>query len=223
MSHPSVQINPATVLLFTTWGIIFYVSGDGTHSRPTPQTEYNPMQVTYGIHQFDFTKLPAQTLEAMLKRGVTHFLGNEQASKVSGWTKKFSTDNDGALPGDDEVAAKKAEYVAEAIAKMEAGTVGTASRGPSADPIEAEMDRIAKREINLVLKENNAKFSGKGDDRKVTFADGTSYTMDELIERRLGNADHSARIRKEAEKALRAAAKAAESAKGKVASIDAIG
>lgn len=171
------------------------------------------MQVTYDNVSLDFTTLPAKSLEAMLKRGVTHFLGNEQAAKVTGWKARFAEDNNGAQPGDDEVAAKKAEYRGIAIAALQAGTVGTATRGPAADPIEAEMERIAKREINEVLKKNGAKFTGKGDERKVTFANGDSFTMDELIERRLANVDHKARIEKEAKRALAASAKAAEQVK----------
>lgn len=182
------------------------------------------MQVTYGTNTFDFTKLPEATALAMLKRGVTHFLGNEQAAKVTNWKKKFVEDN-GAEPGEDELAAKKAEFVEAGIVAMNEGTVGAGSRGPAADPIEAEMERIAKREINGILKTNGAKFVGKGDDRKVEFGDGSRFTMDELVDRRLANTEHAARIRKEAEKAIKAAAKAAEVAKaaGGVASVDSIG
>ena len=86
------------------------------------------------------------------------------------------------------------------------------------------MERISRREINGILKTNGAKFVGKGDERKVAFADGSSFTMDELVDRRLANVDHGARIRKEAEKAIKSAAKEAEKAKsaGPV-SLDSIG
>lgn len=171
------------------------------------------MQVTYGNITLDFTKLPAKSLEAMLKRGVTHYLGNEQAAKVSGWKSRFADDNNGAVPGDDEIAAKKAEYVSAAVAALEAGTVGMATRGPAADPVEAEMERIAKREINAILKTNGAKFSGKGDERKVTFANGQSFTMDQLVERRLANPSEGPRIKTAAEKAIKQAAREAEKVK----------
>lgn len=171
------------------------------------------MQVTYGTITLDFTKLPAKSLEAMLKRGVTHFLGNEQASKVSGWKKGFEEANQ-ASPSDEEVSAKKADYVAKALEALEAGTVGTASRGPSVDPVEAEMERIAKREIKAILDKSGAKFTGKkGEERKVTFGDGSAFTMDELVDRRLANPTEGPRIRTEAEKAIRVAAKMAEKAK----------
>lgn len=171
------------------------------------------MQLTYGDVTVDFSTLPAKSQEALAKRGLTHFLGNEQAAKVSGWKAKFAEDNNGAEPGADEVTSKKAEYITNALAALMNGTVGTATRGPAADPIDAEIERITKREINAVLKANGAKFSGKGDERVVTFANGEKFTMDQLVERRLANADHAARIRKEAEKAIRAAAKQAEGVK----------
>lgn len=169
--------------------------------------------VTYGTDTFDFGKLPAESLAAMLKRGVNHFFGNEVAAKVTAWKNKFAEDNGGTQPGDDEIAAKRAEVHADFLGKLLNGTVGISTRGPSVDPVEAEMERIAKREINGILKTNNAKWSGKGDERKVTFADGATASMDEMVDRRLANADHGPRIRKEAEKAIKAAAREAEKAK----------
>lgn len=171
------------------------------------------MQLSYGDITIDFSTLPPKSQEALAKRGLTHFLGNEQAAKVSGRKAKYAEDNNGTAPADDEVAAWKVEYIQAAVKALMEGTVGTATRGPAADPIEAEMERIAKREINEVLKKNGAKFSGKGEERVVTFADGQKFTMDQLVERRMANADHAARIRKEAERAIKAAAKQAEAVK----------
>lgn len=169
--------------------------------------------VTYGTNTFDFGTLPAQSLEAMVKRGVAHFFGNEVAAKVTAWKKKFADENGGAQPGDDEVAAKHAEVTADFHAKLVNGTVGISTRGPAQDPVEAEMERIARRDITQILKTAGAKWTGKGDDRKVTFADGSQYTMDELVDRRLANPEHQANIRKAAERAIKDAAKAAEKAK----------
>lgn len=170
------------------------------------------MNVTYGTNAFDFTKLPESTLTGMLKRGVTHFLGNEQAAKVTNWSKKVLKET-GALPSDDELAAKKAEYVAAAIQAMEAGEVGQGSRGPATDPLEAKMESIAKDEIRGIVAKNGGKWTGKGEERGVTFKDGSRMTMDEMVERRLANPEHGPRIQKEADKALKAAAKEADKAK----------
>lgn len=166
-------------------------------------------EVSYGTHTLDFAKFPAQSTLAMLKRGVTHYLGNEQAAKVTNWKAKYLEENK-VEPADDEIAAKKAEFIAAAIAALEAGTVGMATRGPSVDPVEAHMERIAKAEINNILKQSGTKFTGKGEDRKIVAANGESFTMDQLVERRLANPEHGARIRKLAEKAVKDAAKAAE-------------
>ena len=68
-------------------------------------------------------------------------------------------------------------------------------------------------QIKQIAEANGAKFVGKGEDRKVAFADGSSFTMDELIDRRLANPEHGPRIRKDAEKAIKDAARKAEKAK----------
>lgn len=166
-------------------------------------------QISYGTYNLDFSKFPAQSSLAMLKRGVTHYLGNEQAAKVTNWKAKFLEENK-VEPADDEVAAKKNEFILAAIAALEAGTVGMATRGPSIDPVEAHIERIAKAEINNILRASGTKFTGKGEDRKIVAANGDSFTMDDLVERRLANPTEGPRIRKLAEKAVKDAAKAAE-------------
>ena len=176
------------------------------------------LKITYGTHEFDFAALPVQSLTAMVKRGLTHYLGSEQASKVTRDKAQYQDDNAGAEMSEADINAAKAEYVASAIAALQAGTVGTSTRGPSLDPVEAEVARIAKAEINTVLKANGATFKkvGEGDTAKrvVTFANGDAFTMAELVERRL--AAHGERIRKEAEKAVKKASE--QAAKSKVAS-----
>lgn len=169
------------------------------------------MLVTYGDQTLDFTKLPPKSLEAMLKRGVSHFLGNEVASKVS--TRKKKAEADGAPLGEDEAVALRGEFLTAALAALHEGTVGTATRGPAADPVDAEADRIAWGEIQTILKSNGSKSEGKGEDRVWKFANGQSFTKDELIERRLTNPDHKDRIFKDAEKAIKAKAKKQASAK----------
>lgn len=182
------------------------------------------MEITYGTNTFNFDSLPEASKLGLAKRGLTHLLGNEQAAKVTNWKKKFVEENK-AEPGDDEIAAKKEEFVKAAVEAILAGTIGQGSRGPATDPIEAEMERIAKREITDIVRKNGGKWTGKGEERGVTFGDGTRLTMDEMLERRLANPEHEPRIRKEAEKAIKAAAKEAEKAKaaGGLADVSAIG
>lgn len=182
------------------------------------------MQVIYGDHNLDFTKLPAKSLEAMLKRGVSHFLGNEIASKITARKNKHKADNAGAEMPEADIAALHAEFVAKALTALAEGTVGTATRGPAMDPVEAKMEALAWAEILVILKNNGSKSTGKGDERVWEFANGQKFTKDELIGRRLdptGPAGvdsktgviHADRLRKDAEKAIKAAAKVAEAAK----------
>jgi hypothetical protein len=170
------------------------------------------MNVQYGDMNLDFTKLPEQSALAMLKRGVAHYFGNEIASKISGRKAKFKEDKEGNPTGADmdeaSVEALRTQFIAEALAKLTDGTVGTSTRGIGLDPVEAKMESIARKEIGDVLKANKAKFTGKGEDRKVKFADGSEFTMDQLVERRLANPEHADRIGKLAKKAIADAEKA---------------
>lgn len=163
--------------------------------------------ITYGDHTLDFDTLPEKSLMAMLSRGVTHYLGSEQASKVgpnSSWFGKFEKDNS-RKPTEDELKAQKAANLAKAIEALVAGNVGS-TRGPKSDPIEAEMERIAEREIwdilsapgNDMCKKNR---KPKPDD-VFEFPDATR-TFQEMVDRRIDPEvypDHEARIRKEAER-----------------------
>lgn len=174
-------------------------------------TETPNLTITYGEHTLDFTQLPAQSVRAMLSRGVTHYLGSEQASKVgpnSSWFEKFEKEN-GRKPNEDETKAQKASNLAAAIQALVAGTVGTA-RGPKLDPVEAEMERMAETEVwdtlaGAKLCKGNKK--PKGED-SFEFADGSKFTFDELVERRLEK--HGERIKSAAAKKVEAARKARE-------------
>jgi hypothetical protein len=167
-----------------------------------------PITITYSDYTFDFGVLPEASTEAMLRRGLTHYLGNEISSKVAGARKR--AEKNGEAFGEVEEATVRADYIAKAIEALRNGTVGTTVRGPAIDPVEAEMERIAKAEIRDILKAAKLKFVGaKGEDKVVSLPDG-NFTMDELVARRFAKEGEEARIRKAAEKAIRARAKAAE-------------
>ena len=178
----------------------------------------NPMVIEYGTQSFDFSTLPAKSVRAMLSRGVTHYLGSEQASKVgpkSSWAEKFEKDN-GRKPTDDEVAAQKALNLAKAAQALIDGTIG-AARGPKADPIEAAMEAQAEREVWDVLagaKLCKANRKPKDED-SFEFENGDKFTFAELIERRLANPTHEARIRAAAVKKVEAERKARDAARAK--------
>lgn len=150
---------------------------------------------TYGSFVIDTAALPAKSLEALISRGVTHYLGNEQASKVSAWVKKFKEDNADAEPAEDEVAAKKAEFVAAAHAALLDGTIGTRVGGPKLDPLTRATRDIAGEEITAMLKKAGQKVP-KG--KETIEVKGQAMTFADLVDRRIASEAHGARIAKEA-------------------------
>ena len=86
-----------------------------------------------------------------------------------------------APASDEDRDAWKAEYIANAIKALAEGTVGLIVRGPSVDPVDARMEKIAKAEV-LNVKGAGIKVPKEG--RAVT-SDGTKKTLDDMIETRL--------------------------------------
>lgn len=189
---------------------------------------------TYGEHQVDRAKLPEATVHAIFNRGLVHFLGNEQASKVTNalqreterLVKEFEAE--AKRPATDEEkeqfrdmaegkrAELKASYIEAALKAMNEGTIGVGrSRGPAADPIEVEMERFAKAEVKLALQAHGIKVP-KGDEA-VQFADGTKLTMDDLVDRWMTKNGDKAKAH--AEKVLRDKAKKAEQARKNAAAV----
>ncbi len=184
--------------------------------------------ITYGKHTVDFATVPPQSLTAMLRRGVSHFLGSEQASKVTAYFDPDRKLADGETRLDDTPENReivKADFQAKAVDALLAGTVGMSTRGPAADPIETEINRIARREVGDILKKSGVKPPKKADET-VTIG-GTAYTLEQLIARRLDpnspagvdkktGVSHVDRITKEAKKVMDDKAKAAAKAAAKV-------
>ena len=179
--------------------------------RPATMESIMSLEITRAGQTFDFAKLPQASAAAMLGRGLTHYLGSELSSKVIGWSKRFEKENS-REPNDAERDAYRSEALAAMVAALEAGTVGTVTRGAAVDPIEAEMEKLARADINAIIKANGLKWTGKGEERVVTFADGQTRTMDAMVEKRL--ADKGDEYRKAAEKNIRAKQKALEAKKG---------
>ena len=153
--------------------------------------------ITYGEHTIDPTKLPVESINALLRRGVSHFLGNEQASKLTAWVESVTKDG-GAVPDDSAKAAKKTELIKAAIEALASGTVGTRVSGPRVEPIEATRNAIAKKEVLDILRAANIKVP-KGEEA-VRFADGTQKTLAQMVATRLEK--FGDRIEKEAQKKL---------------------
>jgi hypothetical protein len=181
------------------------------------------MQVTYGQYEIDTGKLPPSTIDALVRRGISHVLGNEAASKVSAWVGQEG--NESAT--DEQKAQKKAEFQAAFIDAMLAGTLGQhAARGPRVDPLEAVMNGIAKREIIDRLKAANPPIKTPKGDETINLK-GELFTMAQLITRRL-NGPEGERIKREAQKHVADLERKAKKAKEDVAkagdtSADALG
>lgn len=210
--------------------------------HPKPSKEAKMAEISYGDYKFDHAELPMASLVALAQSGLSHELGNVVASGVVADIRKTVNPE---KPSDVTTEAVKAwraahpEQVAafasaRVTAKLEAirnGTLGvSAPRGPSAsaDPLTAEMRKLAREQITAILEAAGMKFpgfSGKGDARKaltVTLK-GKAFTGDELIANRLDaeypNNNREA-IEREAKRNLDARAKAkAKMAEGGVDSL----
>ena len=171
--------------------------------------ERQPDMLTYGDITRDPAKLPAISTAALLARGFSHLLGNEQASKIVAKIRSALAEGkpDGYEATRADVQAFREanpalvsqwsdEAKANALKALDEGTLGVhVARGPSRDPIESAMHAIARGEVSEVLKSNTLKVpSGE----KTVTLGGEAFTMDALIDRRL--AKHGDRIRKEAER-----------------------
>ena len=159
---------------------------------------------TYGATSIDTEKLPAKSLEALIRRGIAHFLGNEQASKVASHFK----DQEGVT--DEAKEAYKNECVAKAVAALHDGTIGNILRGPKGTSIEAVMRGLAEKEVRAILK--TAGLTMPSGDKVVEFASGEKLTKGDLIGRRL--AKHGDRLKKEAETEMKRAEREAVKAGG---------
>lgn len=166
------------------------------------------MNLTYGTHTIDTATLPEASVNALISRGFSHFMGNETASRVaSHFGDEIKTASDEAK------ATAKAQFQAEALAKLIAGTVGVSSpRGPRGTSLDTVIRNLAEKEIKATL--DTLKLKMPSGDKVVEFSDGQKLTKGQLIERRL--AKHGDRLRKEAEAEMRRLAKVAggENAEG---------
>lgn len=171
--------------------------------------------IKYGEYEVNFDTLPAASQKALVGRGVTHFLGNEQASKI---VAKIKREIGGENVTKEQVAAfreangaKVAEWEAEtilaALAALQAGTVGVRVGAPKGTTLDSVMRQVATEELKELLKNN--KMSLPTGDKKLKFGDGQGFTREELIARRLANPKFRPGIEKEAKRRMSAAEKAA--------------
>lgn len=179
-------------------------------SRSADETEGTVAmaQITYGDHTRDLDKLPATSLVALASAGFAHTLGNVVASKISSelhavldpsapegmskeqakaWFKAEAAKYRVANPA--KITEWNAMHQAAVLKAIDEGTLGVhAARGPSAsaDPLMAEMRKLAKVQISDILAAAQMKFPGKvkGVEQTVTLK-GVAYTGEQLIANRL--------------------------------------
>lgn len=175
------------------------------------------MQYTYGtaVTIPDTAALPPASLDAMIRRGLNHYFGNEQSAKVTAFKDKFTKENPGTEASPEAIAAFQAEIIGAALEALNSGNVGTSVRGPRVEPQEAAELAIAKREVTDILRANGIK-PPKGDEA-VQFADGTTKTMAQMVAKRREN--FGDRIAKEAAKVIAEQRRKADKAKAEAAAI----
>lgn len=181
------------------------------------------MELSYGdTIKVDFATLPEASQTALAQRGFTHVLGNEVASRIHSWAM-----GEGQAGSDDKavvkawkesnaaaITSKTSELVADALAALNAGTLGNRVSGPRLTPVETIARNMAKKEVEDILRANKIaipKTTGKGDARvegKIKTADG-EFTLGELVSRRLekfGDRINAAAAKEAAKRAKEAAA-----------------
>ena len=195
-------------------------------SDPTPTTV-----ITFGTHSFDVAKLPVTSQMALIKRGISHYLGNEMASKVSTAKAKrrdeiaAATAKGEPSPAEyteEEIAALSSQHLAAGVAAINEGTIGQ-GRGPSApkaDPVETVMRRIAIAELQTILRAQVPALALPTGEKVVTFANGKAFTREQLVALRMNSPKEGPRIREAALKEIKARDRAAQAAAKQAEGVD---
>jgi hypothetical protein len=166
-------------------------------------------QVTYGDLTFDTDTLPAQSVAALLSRGVTHLFGSEASSKLIGKVRATIKNGVADAPdatkeevkawrdaNPDQISAWAKEIEAEYVKALTEGTLGTRAGGPRLDPLDVEIERLAKDYVRQLLaaRKISPKQYAKG---AAIVIGGKSVTFDDMVGMRI------ARDRDNLEKAAR--------------------
>lgn len=139
---------------------------------------------TYGKTEIDFDALPETSRKAIVSRGLTHYFGNEQASKVTGAAKKHLEEH-GTELADDERNALRDEFVAAAAKALFDGSIGSRTLGPKATPFEAAQNAIAREGVIAQLRKFKLAVPKKADE--TVTVNGEAFTMAQLVARRIAN------------------------------------
>lgn len=187
------------------------------------------MKYTFGDREIDTAGLPQATIEALLSRGLTHYLSNELSSKIGSRIKAHLAGDDGKVSditteamqafrdhpdNKDHVAKIVADATREHISRLETGTIGQrAAAAPKVDPVTAGVQKLAGEEVRRKLDANNLKLVKKLEGKNlpvaeqfITFANGSRKTFAEMVSTQIEL--HGAKWRAQVEKELAAEAKA---------------
>ena len=135
-------------------------------------------KLSYGDFEVEAESLPASSILALFNRGFAHILGNESSSRVAAHFKRKGPDGvEGVIPDSKspEYVSAKRDAQKALFDAIVAGTLGESMRGPRKDPIEAEIERISRDELVVILV--SQKFIEKSrklptDETVIKFADG---------------------------------------------------
>lgn len=174
--------------------------------------------IAQGDFTLDLVTLPATSARALLQKGLSHFLGNEVASKVTAWKK----DNEGASEA--EIAETLKVLRTEAIEALLAGKMGARAGAPRGTSVDTLCTRIAAEQVRAILKQQGITFpEGKDKAGNVRVLEINAGAVDDdgnpvmsrltgadLVTRRLAHPTYGPAIRKEAERQMSAIAKVAK-------------
>ena len=229
------KINQTSELtLRPTHAIVILLDRKATNKQSKGQRQMN---ITYGDYTVDTTKLPEQSVQALLARGLAHVLGNEASARVIGLyrqdaielakqakggdldkeereyaIKNVKTDTDS-----DEYKSRKANAQAELLAALESGKLGVGREAQPKDPFGSEVARIVKSEVLNVLRKQQLHKGAKDPSGDTVFTlGGQEFTFNVLKTRWLSK--NETRFNKEAKAKVdaleRLAKKAAEAGNG---------
>ena len=180
--------------------------------------------LTYGDVTIDPTAIPETSRFALMQFGLSHFLGNVQASKLvtrivaankpdGDEGKNFKMDRDAIkawrAQNGEAIRVWTEEHLKEALQEINEGTIGTRASGPRLDPVEREFQALLVREVTAVLKGVGLKMP-KNDDEVLTFASGVTRTRGQMLSNMTASKGEA--LRKEAEAKVADAARKAKRA-----------
>ena len=194
--------------------------------------------LSIGEREVDLARIAQKNMEAMLSRGIRHYLGNEVSARVGGEFKRAAVAAHKAANGGDidadtrkaveataipetdspEYVAMKDKVFAEFVDTLYNGEVGLSERGPSVSPFDAEVRSIVKRDVMAILRsakgaDGEPLWKGKKDptdETTFTFANGSKRDFETVKTTYLTK--NEAKIHTEARKRLEAVQKAKDSA-----------